>query len=88
MQTELLSIWQETRKTVVLITHQIDEAVFLADRVLVFSTRPGQVRSEVKINLPRPRSLELKRQPQFVDFVDQIWKMIETEVRASLRQVG
>jgi NitT/TauT family transport system ATP-binding protein len=88
MQTELLSIWQETRKTVVLITHQIDEAVFLADRVLVFSARPGRVRSEVKINLPRPRSLELKRQPQFVDLVDQIWKMIETEVRASLRQVG
>jgi NitT/TauT family transport system ATP-binding protein len=86
MQTELLSIWQETRKTVVLITHQIDEAVFLADRVIVFSARPGSVRQQVPIDLPRPRALELKRQPEFVALVDRIWKMIEAEVRASMRQ--
>jgi NitT/TauT family transport system ATP-binding protein len=86
MQTELLGIWQETRKTVVLITHQIDEAVFLSDRVVVFSARPGCVRQEVPIALPRPRTLELKRQPEFVGLVDQIWKMIEAEVRASLVQ--
>jgi NitT/TauT family transport system ATP-binding protein len=86
MQTELMSIWQETRKTVVLITHQIDEAVFLADRVVVFSARPGTVRDQVKIDLRRPRSLELKRKPEFVSLVDRIWKMIETEVRASLAQ--
>jgi NitT/TauT family transport system ATP-binding protein len=86
MQTELLGIWQETRKTVVLITHQIDEAVFLSDRVIVFSARPGCVRQEVPIALPRPRALDLKRQPEFVGLVDQIWKMIEAEVRASLVQ--
>ncbi|MEH2479840.1 ABC-type nitrate/sulfonate/bicarbonate transport system ATPase subunit [Nitrobacteraceae bacterium AZCC 2146] len=63
MQAELLSIWRQSRKTILLITHQIDEAVFLSDRVIVFSARPGSVREEVKIDLPRLRSLELKRPP-------------------------
>lgn len=85
MQTELLSIWRESRKTVLLITHQIDEAVFLSDRVIVFSARPGSVREEVPINLPRPRDLELKRTPVFVGLVDRIWKLIEDEVRLGLR---
>ena len=86
MQTELLSIWQETHKTILLITHQIDEAVFLSDRVIVFSARPGTVKEEVPIDLPRPRSLDLKRQPVFVGFVDRIWKLIEDEVRAGVKQ--
>lgn len=85
MQTELLSIWRESRKTVLLITHQIDEAVFLSDRVVVFSARPGSVREEVPINLPRPRELELKRTPEFVGLVDRIWKLIEDEVRSGLK---
>jgi NitT/TauT family transport system ATP-binding protein len=86
MQTELLSIWRESRKTVLLITHQIDEAVFLSDRVIVFSARPGSVREEVRIDLPRPRSLELKRTAEFVGLVDRIWKLIEAEVRLSLNE--
>jgi NitT/TauT family transport system ATP-binding protein len=86
MQTELLSIWQSTRKTVLLITHQIDEAVFLSDRVVVFSARPGQVREEVTVDLPRPRTLALKREPAFVALVDHIWKLIEAEVRAGVEQ--
>jgi NitT/TauT family transport system ATP-binding protein len=88
MQTELLSIWQASRKTVVLITHQIDEAVFLADRVIVFSARPGTVRREIKVELPRPRTLAMKRRPEFVTLVDQIWTLIEAEVRASLKQAS
>ncbi|RAI44926.1 ABC transporter ATP-binding protein [Rhodoplanes roseus] len=86
MQTELLSIWQETRKTVLLITHQIDEAVFLSDRVIVFSARPGTIREEIPVTLPRPRTLELKRSPAFVELVDHIWKLIEAEVRAGIKQ--
>jgi NitT/TauT family transport system ATP-binding protein len=86
MQTELLSIWRESRKTVLLITHQIDEAVFLSDRVIVFSARPGSVREEVRIDLPRPRHLELKRTAEFVGLVDRIWKLIEAEVRLSLNE--
>jgi NitT/TauT family transport system ATP-binding protein len=85
MQSELLSIWRESRKTVLLITHQIDEAVFLSDRVIVFSARPGSVRREVKIDLPRPRELALKRDPRFVQLVEEIWQLIEAEVRQALK---
>jgi NitT/TauT family transport system ATP-binding protein len=85
MQTELLSIWRESRKTVLLVTHQIDEAVFLSDRVIVFSARPGSVREEVIIKLQRPRDLKIKRTPEFVGLVDQIWKLIEEEVRLGLK---
>jgi NitT/TauT family transport system ATP-binding protein len=86
MQAELLSIWQQTRKTVVLITHQIDEAVFLSDRVIVFSARPGTVRQEIPIELRRPRTLDLKRTQAFTGLVDRIWQLIEAEVRESLNQ--
>jgi len=85
MQTELLSIWRESRKTILLITHQIDEAVFLSDRVIVFSARPGSVRAEIPIDLPRPRELGLKRTGEFVALVDRIWKLIEDEVRSGLK---
>jgi len=85
MQTELLTIWQESRKTVLLITHQIDEAVFLSDTVVVFSARPGTVRSVIPVPIARPRALDVKRQPAFLKIVDQIWNMIEAEVRASMK---
>jgi NitT/TauT family transport system ATP-binding protein len=84
MQTELLRIWEEGRKTVLFVTHQIDEAVYLSDRVLVFARRPGRIQEVVEIDLPRPRPLSLKRTPQFVAYVDHIWKLIEDDVRASV----
>jgi NitT/TauT family transport system ATP-binding protein len=84
MQTELLRIWEQGRKTVLFVTHQIDEAVFLADRVLVFARRPGRLQESVEIKLPRPRSLEIKRTPDFVRYVDHIWKMIENDVRTAV----
>ena len=84
MQTELLRIWEQGRKTVLFVTHQIDEAVFLSDRVLVFARRPGRLQESVTIDLPRPRALTLKRDPQFVAYVDRIWKLIEDDVRASV----
>jgi NitT/TauT family transport system ATP-binding protein len=84
MQTELMRIWDEGRKTVLFVTHQIDEAVFLADRVLVFGRRPGRIRENVAIELPRPRQLAIKRTPQFVQYVDHIWRLIEDDVRASV----
>ena len=64
MQTELMRIWEEGRKTVLFVTHQIDEAVFLSDRVLVFARRPGRLRETVEIELPRPRALAIKRTPR------------------------
>jgi NitT/TauT family transport system ATP-binding protein len=84
MQTELLKIWNADRKTVLLITHQIDEAVFLSDRVIVFSARPGTVREEIVVDLPRPRDLAIKRTPEFAALVDRVWRLIEDEVRSSM----
>jgi NitT/TauT family transport system ATP-binding protein len=85
MQTELLRIWAEGRKTVLFITHQIDEAVYLADRVIVFGRRPGHIQDVVPIDLPRPRELSVKRDPRFAPLVDRIWSRIEFDVRESVR---
>ena len=84
MQTELMRIWEQGRKTVLFVTHQIDEAVFLSDRVLVFARRPGRLQESVDITLPRPRALPIKRTPEFVRYVDHIWRLIEDDVRASV----
>ncbi len=83
MQQELLRIWSQTRKTAIFITHDIAEAVFLADRVIVFTSRPGRVKLDVKIDLPRPRDLRLKREPRFVDHERAIWETIREEVLRS-----
>ena len=81
MQAELLRIWQQSGTTVLLITHQIDEAIYLSDRVVVFSARPGTVREEIAIDLPRPRLLDVKRTAGFAALVDRIWRLIEHEVQ-------
>jgi NitT/TauT family transport system ATP-binding protein len=83
MQTELLRIWERGHKTVLFVTHQIDEAVFLSDRVFVFARRPGRLQAEVKVGLPRPRTLIMKRTSEFVGLVDRIWRMIEDDVRTA-----
>ena len=80
MQQELTRIWGETRKTAIFITHDIAEAVYLADRVIVFTARPGRVKLDMKIDLPRPRDLRLKREVQFVDYERTIWETIREEV--------
>jgi len=85
MQAELLRVWSESRKTVVFITHQIDEAVYLADRVMVFSGRPSKVKATVSVDIPRPRPLAAKRQPAMLACVDEIWRLIEEEVRPGRR---
>ncbi len=86
MQTELLRIWRDGRKTVIFITHQIDEAVYLSDRVIVFGRRPGRIKDIVPIELPRPRELSIKRDEAFAPYVDRIWKQIELDVRESVMQ--
>ena len=77
MQAELLKIWSEARKTVLFITHQINEAVYLADRVAVMSARPGRVKGIFDIPFERPRPLRLKRDPRFLEVEDAIWQMVE-----------
>jgi NitT/TauT family transport system ATP-binding protein len=84
MQTELLRVWEEGRKTVLFVTHQIDEAVYLSDRIFVFARRPGRINEIIDVDLPRPRPLSIKRTPRFVEYVDHIWKLIEEDVRVSV----
>jgi NitT/TauT family transport system ATP-binding protein len=79
MQAELLKIWAQAKKTVLFITHQINEAVYLADRVIVMSARPGRIKGTFDIPFGRPRELHLKRDPRFLELEDAIWKLIEEE---------
>ncbi|WP_039656811.1 ABC transporter ATP-binding protein [Clostridium tyrobutyricum] len=77
MQEELLKIWEKTSKTIVFITHSIDEAVFLADRVVVLSSNPGAVKEIIDVNLPRPRKLgEIRNTPRFNDLSHRVWKLL------------
>jgi NitT/TauT family transport system ATP-binding protein len=82
MQRELLKIWARTGKTALFITHDIKEAIYLADRVVVFSRRPGSVKLCVDVGLDRPRDLRVKRDPRFVEYEDRVWDAIEEEVGA------
>jgi NitT/TauT family transport system ATP-binding protein len=81
MQEELLQIWLKARKTVLFITHQIDEAIFLSDRVVVFTARPGRVRHILPVGLERPRRLSLKRDARFQAIEDEVWTLIQEEAR-------
>jgi NitT/TauT family transport system ATP-binding protein len=84
MQGELLRIWRSNRKTVLFVTHQIDEAVYLSDQVIVMTSRPGRVKAVIQVNIERPRQLSVKRTPYFLGLVDEIWSMVEEEVKAAL----
>jgi NitT/TauT family transport system ATP-binding protein len=79
LQEEIARISSETRKTVIFVTHGIDEAVFLADRVVVMSPRPGRVRNEVLVPLPRPRTAEMRSDPWFVSTVKDLWETLKPE---------
>lgn len=80
MQVELLRIWQESRKTALFITHQIDEAIFLADRVVVLSKGPASaVSAIVEVGFPRPRNEDIKSEPAFIQQVNEIWHLIKSD---------
>ena len=76
MNLELLRIWDNRRKTIVFVTHSIAEAVFLADRVLVMTPRPGRIAAEVAIDLPRPRTNKMRAQPRFGELVFRLQEAI------------
>ncbi|HUO64399.1 MAG TPA: ABC transporter ATP-binding protein [Terriglobales bacterium] len=73
MQEELYRLWEKRLKTVVLVTHDVEEAIHLADRVVVFTARPGRVKTEVAVKLPRPRALEVRLSPEFAALKRRIW---------------
>jgi NitT/TauT family transport system ATP-binding protein len=86
MQEELQQIWDATRKTVLFVTHDIDEAVYLSDRVIVFTARPGRIKETVAIDLPRPRAIEIKRTPAFGEYRNHIWDLLRGEVLQAAEQ--
>jgi NitT/TauT family transport system ATP-binding protein len=78
MQEELLRIWATFRKTVLFITHQIDEAVYLSDRVVVMAPRPSRIVDVIDVDFPRPRPLTIKRDPRFSALVERVWNHVMT----------
>src|SRR6058998_100038 len=81
MQEELIKLWERTRKTIVFVTHDIEEAVFLGDRVVVLTARPARIREEVRIDLPRPRDLSVKKSVQCLEYRNYIWDLIRSEAQ-------
>jgi NitT/TauT family transport system ATP-binding protein len=86
MQEELLGIWERTRKTILYVTHNIHEAVYMADRVIVLSRRPGRVLAEVPVALARPRAESMIGEPAFVAAVERIWSLIKLQAQEALRE--
>ena len=86
MQEELLAIWERTRQTILYVTHNIHEAVWMADRVVVLSRRPGRVVEIVPVKLPRPRTEAMLGEPGFVQAVERIWALIKSQARDALRE--
>ncbi|HEX3864553.1 MAG TPA: ABC transporter ATP-binding protein [Stellaceae bacterium] len=83
LQEELLAIWGMTRKTVLFVTHDVHEAVLLADRVVVMSARPGRIKTTLNIDLPRPRVAEVTRSQRFADHCQEIWELVREEALAA-----
>lgn len=86
MQEELLRIFDETRKTILFVTHAIDEAILLGDEVMVMTARPGRVKEILPVDLPRPRSFEMVNTPVFGQLFDRVFHLIREEVMRTLRQ--
>ena len=86
MQYELSRIWEETRKSILYITHHIPEAVFLGDRVVILSRRPGRVLDIVPIYLPRPRGEHLAIEKKYLEYVDLIWGYIKDQAKEVLEE--
>ncbi|GGR35815.1 ABC transporter ATP-binding protein [Agromyces mediolanus] len=84
LQQELLRIWEQTEKSVLFITHSVDEALTLADRVVVMSHRPGRIIAEVEIPFGRPRDIiELRRDPRYGEITYQLWNLLEGDTAAA-----
>jgi len=88
MQRWLLDVWQKHRRTVLFITHDVDEAIFLGDRVLVMTARPGRVKLEQVIDLPRPRKADIVTSPEFIGLKKVLLDAIEEESMKSFKASG
>ena len=85
LQGELLRIWQEAQCTVLFVTHSISEAVYLSDRVVMMSRRPGRIIADVRVDLPRPRTRELLLSDEFRDYDRQLKKLVWNEFEGDVQ---
>jgi ABC-type nitrate/sulfonate/bicarbonate transport system ATPase subunit len=84
MREWLLGVWEADRKTILFVTHDVEEAVFLSDRVYVMSARPGTIRTAIDVDLPRPRALELTTTPAFAELKERLLAPLREDARAAL----
>lgn len=80
LQEELLAIWQEDRRTVVFVTHSLEEAILLGDRVVVMSTRPGRVIADIRVPFPRPRTAEIRATAEFGELEQELWNLLSSQM--------
>ena len=85
MQELLTEIWEQHRLTVLFVTHDVEEAVFISDRVLVMTNRPGRIKDEIRVPLPRPRSHEMLSSPEFLETRWRVLESIRSESLAAAR---
>lgn len=83
LQEQLLEVWSATKKTVLFITHSIDEAVYMADRVVVMGARPGRIVEEIQVDLPRPRTGNVRALPRFGEIRSYAWELLKKGIRES-----
>jgi NitT/TauT family transport system ATP-binding protein len=89
LQDELLRVWHERRQTILFVTHDIGEAIAMADRVIVMTARPARIKTEYRVNLPRPRSAaDVRFDPRFDDIYKAIWNDLRPEIAAQTRLAG
>jgi NitT/TauT family transport system ATP-binding protein len=86
LREELLRIWERDKKTVILVTHNLEEAVMLCDRIAVLSAPPAVVKSVITVDVPRPRTIRSMSSPDFARCVEKIWELLRYEVDKTMRQ--
>jgi ABC-type nitrate/sulfonate/bicarbonate transport system ATPase subunit len=86
MREELLRIWERDKKTVILVTHNIEEAVMLCDRIAVMSARPGLIKEVVTVDIPRPRTMKSMRDPDFAKCIEEIWGLLRYDVDSAFQR--
>ena len=80
----LVGIWEKEQKTVLFITHDIEESIFLSDRIYVMTARPGRIKAEIKVPLPRPRTADMTDTPEFMNLVQELKGLIREESLAAM----
>ena len=86
LREELLRIWERDKKTVILVTHNLEEAVMLCDRIAVLSAPPAVVKSVITVDVPRPRTIKSMSSPDFARCVEKIWELLRYEVDKTMRE--